>query len=678
MPLFHIHGIVGAVLSSLYAGASVVCCPGFQGRWFFQWLQEFQPTWYTAGPAVHAAILARATQNEDVLKRHSLRFIRSCSAALPNAVLRDLEQRFGIPVLEAYGMTEAAHQIACNPLPPATRKPGSVGVATGVEIAIFDEEGRTLGPDCEGEIVIRGGSVITSYVDNASTDRRSFLGDWLCTGDIGSIDHDGYVFIKGRAKELINRGGTKIAPREIEEVFLEHTNVVEAVAFAMPERRVGEEVAAAVVLRHPSVAAATELREFVSSRLSDFKVPRQLVFLNEIPKGPTGKPQRIGLADKLGLVATPRETHRGNVAMHQSRTQLEDLLTVMWTRVIGVERVGLSDNFFEIGGDSLAAIELIAGIEQVTGRKLTIAALFEAPTVQELAVFIERNDSEWPAYVVPIQFKGTREPFFCVGAGPRYQSLAWHLGTDQPFLGLLCPDVSPSSPALSFEAMAEFCAKSIRAMQPEGPYFVGGWCAEGLIAYEIAQQLQAQGQIVALLVLFDAVNPGRLDKLSATHRVFVQADENCRKIWFHLGSMTGLKFGAMPAYSLERLKAIYHTITRRTRLSRGVRKFVRPLLLYDLVNMAVMRYRPKTYSGRVLLFRRSLRPISKYLDETLGWGGLIAGELNVVEIRGGHSDMLCEPQVQDTAAKLAAYLRAAVPSRKAASYGDRGQGVMRS
>jgi oxalate---CoA ligase len=649
MPLFHIHGIVAAVLSSLHAGASVVCSPGFKGRHFFPWIQEFQPTWYTAVPTMHAAIVARAEHYKDILNRHSLRFIRSCSAALPGPVLRDLERWFGIPVLEAYGMTEAAHQIASNPLPPAIRKSGSVGLPTGVEIAVFDEQGRPLGSDCEGEIVIRGRSVISSYVDDQSASEQSFFSGWFRTGDVGSIDRDGYVFIKGRIKEIINRGGMKISPYEIEEVLLEHPNVAEAVAFAIPETRLGEQVAAAIVLKRPSGDAATELREFTLRELSDFKVPRRLVFLDEIPKGPTGKLQRVGLAAKLGLIAVPREEHRVDLPIHESRTQLEELFATMWTRILGIKQIGLHDNFFEIGGDSLAAMELIAGIEQVTGRSLTISALFEAPTIKQLAAFIAQDHPGWLPYVVPLQTIGSRPPFFCVDAGPAYLNLARRLGSDQPFLGLL------HLGSTSVEAMAKFCVKSIRAVQPEGPYFVGGWCTAGLIAYEIAQQLKAQDQEVGLLVLFDAVNPGRLDKLSAMQRIFVQADENYRKVWFHLRSMTRLKFGDAPAYLLERLKNVWLTLTRRTWLSRARARFVRPHDPPDM-HFLGMRYRPRPYHGQVLLFRRSLRAVSRHLDAKLSWGSVIIGEFNVVEIQGGHGDMLCEPGVQHTAAELTARL----------------------
>jgi acyl-CoA synthetase (AMP-forming)/AMP-acid ligase II/thioesterase domain-containing protein/acyl carrier protein len=646
MPLFHVHGIVAAVLASLHTGGSVVCSSGFRGRDFFQWLEEFQPSWYTAVPTMHAAIVASTAQHDHVLKRHSLRFIRSCSAPLPSLVLRELEQRFGVPAVEAYGMTEAAHQIACNPLPPGIRKLGSVGVPAGTEIAIFDEVCRPLRKDCEGEIVIRGGSVISCYVGGPAFNQQSFTDGWFHTGDIGSIDHDGYLFIKGRAKEFINRGGFKVSPYEIEQVLLGHPSVAEAVVFPIQEPRLGEEVAAAVVLRDAKAATTTEIRDFASQQLSYFKVPRRLVFLDEIPKGPTGKPQRIGLATKLGLVA-PREEHRENTAVRQSRTPLEDAFATIWARIIGTERVGLDDNFFEIGGDSLAAMELIAAIQQVTGRRLTIAALFEAPTIRLLAAFVERHDPEWQPYVVPLQGKGSKPPMFCVHAGARYLSLAQLLGPDQPFLGLL----HPNAVATSIEAMAEFSVKSIRAVQPEGPYFVGGWCSAGLIAYEIAQKLSMQGQEVALLTLFDTVNPGRLDELSVLQVPFVLADESFRKIRLHLRHISRIDFRKVPAYVRERLKNAWHTLTRRTLPARVSMELLRTVLGEPTdMYMLGRRYRPKPYNGRVVLFRRSLRPISRYLDGQLGWGRVITREIDVVEIQGGHDGMFVEPGVWRTAA----------------------------
>jgi oxalate---CoA ligase len=408
------------------------------------------------------------------------------------------------------------------------------------------------------------------------------------------------------------------------------------------------------VLRDPRAAAATDIREFASHQLSYFKVPQQIVFLDKIPEGPTGKPQRVGLAAKLGLIAPPKE-HRENAPLRESHTPLEDVLATMWAHIIGTERVGLDDNFFEIGGDSLTAMELVAAIEQVTGQGLTVAALFQAPTIKQLAAFLERYDPERQPYVVPIQSKGSKPPFFCVDAGPGYLSLARRLGTERPFLGLL----HPNALATSIEAIAEFSVKLIRAVQPSGPYFVGGWCSAGLIAYEVAQQLLAQGQEVALLVLFDSVNPGRLDELSVVRVIFVLTDELCRKIWFHLRSMTRLEFGDVPAYFLERLKNVWHTLTRRTWPARVGMEFLRPVLRNEPREMYAMgrRYRPKPYKGRILLFRRSLRPISRYLDWQLSWAGVVAGEIDVVEIQGGHDGMFKEPGVKQTAAALTACLR---------------------
>jgi thioesterase domain-containing protein/acyl carrier protein len=327
----------------------------------------------------------------------------------------------------------------------------------------------------------------------------------------------------------------------------------------------------------------------------------------------------------------------------------------MWAHILGTERVGLDDNFFDLGGDSLTAMKLIAAIEQVMGRGLTVAALFQAPTIRQFAAFLDKYDPAWEPNVVPVQGTGSKPPFFCVEAGPRYLTLAQRLGTDRPFLGLLCPN----GLATSIEARAEYSVKLIRAVQPIGPYFVGGWCAAGLIAYETAQQLQAQGQEVALLVLFDAVNPGRLDELSVVQVMFVLAGEFCRKIWFHLRWMTRLEYGHLPTYFLERLKNVWHTLIRRTWPARVSRKFLRSVLTREPPNLYAMgrRYRAKPYNGRVVLFRRSLRAISKYLDWKLAWGGVIAGEFDVVEIQGGHDDMFNEPGVQRTAATLTAYLR---------------------
>jgi len=301
MPLFHIHGLMAGILAPLSVGGEVCCTPGFNGLKFFGWMAETHPTWYTAVPTMHQAIVARARKNAAVIKANPLRFVRSSSSSLPPQVIRELEHAFNAPVIEAYGMTEAAHQMASNPLPPAVRKPGTVGRAAGPEMAVIDLHGQPIAPGVTGEIGIRGDNVMRGYENNPKANNEAFVNGWFRTGDQGVMDAEGYISITGRLKEIINRGGEKFSPREVDEVLMDHAAVAQCVTFAMPHEKLGEEVAAAVVLREGAVATEKELQEFVTVRLADFKVPRKILILAEIPKGATGKLQRIGLAQKLGL-----------------------------------------------------------------------------------------------------------------------------------------------------------------------------------------------------------------------------------------------------------------------------------------------------------------------------------------------------------------------------------------
>ena len=301
MPLFHIHGLIAATLSSMAAGASVVCTPGFNALKFFGWFEEAKATWFTAVPTMHQAILTRADRNREIINAGRLRLIRSSSSSLPPQVMEALEKTFGVPVIESYGMTEASHQMASNPLPPHARFSGCVGIAAGPDVAIMDEDGALLPAGALGEIVIRGRNVTRGYEANPDANAKAFTQGWFRTGDQGVIDEAGYLRLTGRLKELINRGGEKISPLEVDTVIMDHPAVAQVVTFAVPHDKLGEDVAAAVVLREGAACDERELRAFVGSRVADFKVPRKIVFLTEIPKGATGKLQRIGLAEKLGM-----------------------------------------------------------------------------------------------------------------------------------------------------------------------------------------------------------------------------------------------------------------------------------------------------------------------------------------------------------------------------------------
>ncbi len=307
MPLFHIHGLVAGLLAPLGAGGSVFCAPGFDALRLFGWLDESRASWITAVPTMYQTMLARAARNREVLARQRLRFLRSSSAPMPPAVMRELEATFSCPLIESYGMTEAAHQMTSNPLPPGVRRPGSCGLPAGPEVRIVDEAGRFQPPGREGEVAISGPNVTPGYLDNEEANAAAFFEAegrrWFRTGDLGRFDDDGHLHLVGRSKEIINRGGEKVSPLEVDNVLMEHPAVAQAVAFALPHAKLGEEVAAAIVLRAGAEASERELRDFCAARLADFKVPRRILFVEAIPKGPTGKLQRIGLAQRLGLVS---------------------------------------------------------------------------------------------------------------------------------------------------------------------------------------------------------------------------------------------------------------------------------------------------------------------------------------------------------------------------------------
>jgi len=295
MPLFHVHGLLASTLASLHAGATVVARQRFSPRTFWEDVVRHGGTWYSAVPTLHQLLVARAESEPP--PRHGLRFARSCSSALPISLHAALEETLDVPVVEAYGMTEASHQMCSNPLPPGERRPGSVGLATGVEAAVLDDDWRPVARGGTGEVAVRGYSVIDGYRDNPEANGASFRDGWFRTGDSGRMTADGYVTLNGRIKELINRGGEKISPHEVEDALTSHPAVAEAVAYAMPDDRYGEQVAAAVVLR--AEATPDELAKHCAARLAAFKVPVAIALLDAIPKGPTGKVQRRLLSEQV-------------------------------------------------------------------------------------------------------------------------------------------------------------------------------------------------------------------------------------------------------------------------------------------------------------------------------------------------------------------------------------------
>jgi acyl-CoA synthetase (AMP-forming)/AMP-acid ligase II len=290
MPLFHIHGLVASTFAALSAGGVVIVPRRFTAHRFWPQAREYGATWLSAGPTLHQMILDRV---DAAGPPGSLRFVRSCSSALSPALLERAEREYGAPMLEAYGMTEASHQMTANPLPPAARVPGSVGIPTGTEVRVVDAAGSALPDGSQGEVVIRGPGVMSGYVNNPAATAAAFYGDWFRTGDLGIIN-GGYLYLQGRIKEMIIRGGENIAPAEIEEALLSHPAVRDAVCFGVADEKYGELVAAAVTLSE-EVGAGT-LAEHCRGRLAPYKVPAVIHVLEEIPRTATGKVQRRRVA----------------------------------------------------------------------------------------------------------------------------------------------------------------------------------------------------------------------------------------------------------------------------------------------------------------------------------------------------------------------------------------------
>ena len=398
MPLFHIHGLVAGLLSPLVSGGSVACTPGMIPRSFLDWLEELAPSWYTAVPTMHHAILDSLQAGDNGRARAvDLRFARSSSSSLPPLLMEQLEDALEAPLIEAYGMTEASHQITTNPLAPGGRRPGSVGLAGATEVAVLATDGRVERSGGSGEVVIRGPAVTAGYRCPAEANGDAFVDGWFRTGDRGRIDEDGYLYLEGRIKELINRGGEKIAPREIDEVLLDHPQVAQAVTFAIPHPTLGEDVAAAIVLRAGSVVTEQELARFSAPRLAPHKVPRRFVLVDAIPKGPTGKLKRIGLAEALGLAGASRNADGTlGAAGRRPETEVERSLAALWCEVLKIAVVGAEEDFFALGGDSIQALTLLHRVAEMWGREIPLEDFVDGLTIARMARLLDGSEEPTP------------------------------------------------------------------------------------------------------------------------------------------------------------------------------------------------------------------------------------------------------------------------------------------
>ena len=658
MPLFHIGGFGAGLHYMLFSGASVIQMAGLDVSKFFDCLSELRPTFLMGGYTIYHAIRDQADRFAEVIAATApdIRVIRSGSGRLDPKVAHQLEAMFNAPVIQAYGSSETSF-MASEPLPPGRRKEGSVGLAERAEVAIVDPDGALLDVGQKGEVVVRGPQVTDGYENDPVANASAFKGGWYHTGDEGYFDADGYLFLTGRLKEIINRGGEKLAPNEVDDALSAHPAVRQAATFPVPHPTLGEEIAAAVVLEPGATATAAALSAHLRERLAAFKVPRRIVFADAIPTGPTGKIQRHALAAAFGLdgAAPAQEIGRGATTDDCKPTARESKLAALWAEALDLDQVGLDDDFFLLGGDSLQAVELFLRIEETFGQRLPRSVLFDAGTVREMARRIEMAVPS--SCIVPIRTVGDRPPFFCVhdqnGHVLNFRDLARHLGPGQPFYGIQCLGLDGREmPFTRMEDMAAHYVQQIRKIQPAGPYYIGGYSFGGRVAYVMAQQLRAEGEIVGLLALLDTYcvtgpTMAGVGRWLACHRARVAALRP-RQVPGYLFQRVRL---AKDAFKISLRSRVVPRLWRACEnMGRPVPRFLRqPALANDIIRR---EYHPQPYDGDAVLLQAQL-PASKDAQVHEGWRKLVRGGVEIRPVPGQHDTFLEEPHVATVAAELA-------------------------
>ncbi len=514
-PVYYSQGS-NVLVATLMLGGSLACPARTPGANFCDWLDQLAPTWYSAGPTFHRSVLDQALARPRHELRHSLRFIQSAAAPLPEALQAGLETVFGVPVCEGYGMTETGN-ITANAIAPDGRRAGTLGKAYGIDLALRDEDGSILARGGPAEIVVRGPGVTPGYIDDEATNRTVFVDGWFHTGDVGCIDEDGFLTLVGRVKEMINRGGEKLAPAEIDEALQRHPAIAEAAAFPVPHPRLGEDVAAAVTLRPGATASPLELRRFLQQSLVAFKIPRRIHLVSRLPKGDTGKVLRQALTRSFSADAGDAA---GAAASWGSALEIE--IAQLWERLLNRSGIGPEDDFFELGGDSLLATQMLLELERLTGSTLPDTLLFEAATVRELAESLVHKEAAGErGLMVQLQPGTGKTPFFFIdgdfwGGGYYARKIAQLVGAEYPFYSLRSHGLS-GAPIPSIERMARDYKDLIKAAGIKGPFRIGGHCNGGLIALALADQFEAEGQRVELIALVDALsfNARPLPRLAA-------------------------------------------------------------------------------------------------------------------------------------------------------------------
>ncbi len=529
--LFHVGGLVDLLLAPLHSGGTVIATSGFDATKFFDLLSQRRPTWFQAVPTALGELGLVAARNGYDAGGQSLRFLRSVAAALSPSLMAEIETLFRVPVLQTFGMTEASPLICSTGFDASDRLPGSVGRSCGTEISIFDANWTQQGRGVEGEVAIRGPNVFSGYEADPAANEAAFRDGWFRTGDLGRVDAEGRLFLTGRIKELVNRGGEKVNLREVDDALLAHQAVYEAAAFPVPHRNLGEDVAAAVVLRPNAVITATELRQALASRLAAFKIPRQIIFLTALPRNAVGKIDRRQLAT-VALADTGTDAHPPAAP----ETTLETQLASIWARELGVASVGLDADFVRLGGDSLAALRVLLAVETETGLSLPDDVLSRLSTIRDMAKMLVsegKSPSAAPAAVgitheelrqiqavisigkIPVLRPGST--FKVINSAGTKPPLIWFFNRPATEMHVLQQSMPPDRPVYGgfsggklfdmddapMERLAQHYAAELLREFPTGAYVLGGNCKGARVAWEVAKLLDQAGRKVDRLCLLE-------------------------------------------------------------------------------------------------------------------------------------------------------------------------------
>ncbi|HEU6440717.1 MAG TPA: AMP-binding protein [Microvirga sp.] len=634
-PPYYSHGLKVTVFTPLLTGGSIAIPASAAAVDLAEWFGTLRPTWYSAGPTLHRAVLDKAKTIADAAAAHALRFIISGGAPLPWAVREELQASLKVPVLEHYGSSEAA-QIAANLPLPGPNKPGTCGVPWPGTVVIVDDAGHPLPHGTRGEVWVRGPTVMAGYLDDPELNRHAFVEGWLRTGDLGSLDEDGFLSIHGRLSELINRGGEKVSPVEIDHALLHHPAVAEAAAFAVPHPRYGEDVAAAVALRPGACLQPADLRQFLGDKLALYKIPRSILILDQLPKGVTGKIQRRQLANILAAGAGPARTPPAP-AVSPHLAMIERELLGIWQRLLKRDDLTCDDDFFERGGDSLLAIEMLLEMEKAVGHPLPASLLFQGETIRLLAPKIAQRVScpEGPCAV--FNAGGDQPPLFFflhddLDLGSLLVRRLVHLlPPDQPIV-LIEPHGARGGPVPhSIEEMALDRLQLILAGQPTGPYRIIGSCKGALIAFEVAHRLSRSGRTVEFVGLVDVPTASAHPSMQAVLALINRVAPPAGLAWAYDQMNRYEKLPKLPwRQRLAKAKAL---IARALRAKARAVPDTPALALNALYTPIMARYRPPPLA----------EPVVFYAAEFAGrrWRRL-SPDLTVVELPGSHNSCISE------------------------------------